>query len=236
MPSSTDRKRLEVSTYLYDRLIEIAINEDRTVASVTQQIIAAGLASYQPGMTAPVDLSRYSPRALAALERAREETVPFNHNFVGTEHLLLGLLGVEGGVAARVLDNLGVDYDRCRMFMQTHLSRGEGTVPSPANLPLVPRTRKVLRLAVEEADRLDTHAVGTEHLLLGLTRVRDSIAARILGSLGVLDAIRDETGREMAKRTYLWEENEYGIADPIAHPAGEEAGVQLRPANNPDSA
>ncbi len=214
MPSSTDRKRLEIPTYLHDRLVEIAIDEDRTVASVAQQIIDAGLATHQPGLVAQVDTSHYSPRAFAALDAARAETVQFNHNFIGTEHLLLGLLKIEEGIAARVLGNLGADHARVLAFMQTHLKQGKGAVPPLAELRLAPRAKRALQYATEEAEKLDGFTVGTEHILLGLARVRDGIAARILATLGVLNAIRDETQREMGKSAYVWEENQYGILAP----------------------
>src|SRR3954451_2281884 len=106
MPSSTDRKRLEVPTYLHDRLVEIAIDEDRTVASVVQEVLVAGLQHYAPAINPQRDLTRLTKRARAALDYAREETIPFNHNYIGTEHILLGLLREGEGVAARVLVKL----------------------------------------------------------------------------------------------------------------------------------
>src|SRR4051794_7932923 len=118
MPSSADRKRLEVPTYLYDRLVEIAIDEDRTVASVVQEVIATGLHNYMPGIREERDFTRYTESARRALKLAREETVPFNHAYLGTEHILLGLLRVEDGIAARVLTAAGVDEARCRGFME----------------------------------------------------------------------------------------------------------------------
>lgn len=228
MPSSTDRKRLEIPTYLHDRLVEIAIDEDRTVASVAQQIIDAGLAIHQPGLIAQVDTSHYSPRALAALDAARAETVQFNHNFIGTEHVLLGLLKIEEGIAARVLGNLAVDHARVLAFMQTHLKQGKGAVLPLAELRLAPRAKRALQHAAEEAEKLDGFTVGTEHILLGLTRVRDGIAARILVTLGVFDAIRDETRREMGKYDYVWEENQYGIAPPAESATSTEEQSDVR--------
>lgn len=227
MPSSTDRKRLEIPTYLHDRLVEIAIDEDRTVASVAQQVIAAGLSSYQPGLIVEIDFSRFSPRAHAAFDAARQETTHFNHNFIGTEHLLLGLLKIEEGFAARVLGNLGVDYARTFEFMRTHIKRGEGYVPPPMELRLAPRAKRALHLSIEETDKLGQNHVGTEHLLLGLTRVRYGVAAAVLAAFGVLDAIRDEAHAEMERHAFLWGNNML---------ASEDSGKYSLPAKEADDA
>ncbi len=198
MPSSSDRKRLEVPTHLYDQLIEIAIDEDRTVASVTQEVIAAGLQAYVPAINPDRDFVHFTPRARATLERAREEALAFNHAYLGTEHLLLGLLRVQNGVAAHVLDKLGLDYEKCRHYCREHLKRGDEHSASNNELPYVPRARKVLRQATREADRLGHRYVGTEHLLLALVAVHDGMAARILSYFGILNEVTGETMRAIA--------------------------------------
>lgn len=197
MPSSNDRKRLEVPTYLHDRLVEIAIDEDRTVASVAQEVIAAGLHSYSPAVNPDRDFTHFTPRALAAIDCALEETIPFNHGYVGTEHLLLGLLRVEDGVAARVLNKLGVDLEKCREFIRYRIGRGSGTVPIPVELPYAPRARRALHHAAKEAETYNNHFVGTEHILLGLVRENEGMAARMLSIFGVLTAVQTETLRVM---------------------------------------
>lgn len=197
MPSSTDRKRLEVPTHLHDRLVEIAIDEDRTVASVAQEVIAAGLQHYAPVVNPDRDFTHFTPRALAAIDCALEETIPFNHNYVGTEHLLLGLLRVEDGVAARVLNKLGVDLEKCREFIRYRIGRGSGAVPIPVELPYAPRARKALHTAAREAESYNNHYVGTEHLLLGLICENEGMAARMLSIFGVLSAVKTETLRAM---------------------------------------
>jgi ATP-dependent Clp protease ATP-binding subunit ClpC len=199
MPSSADRKRLEVPTYLYDRLVEIAIDEDRTVASVVQEVIATGLHNYMPGIKEARDFTRYTERARRVLTIAREETVPFNHAYIGTEHILLGLLRVEDGVAARVLTAAGVDGARCRSFITLHIGQGEGKVPPPQAIPYAPRARKALSFATEEAVHLNNQYIGTEHILLGLLRVQDGIAARMLAIFGVQNAVYTETLRAIAR-------------------------------------
>jgi ATP-dependent Clp protease ATP-binding subunit ClpC len=199
MPSSADRKRLEVPTYLYDRLVELSIDEDRTVASVVQEVIATGLHYYTPGIRADLDFARYTPRALRALEIARAETVPFNHAYLGTEHILLGLLRVDDGIAARVLTAAGVDAVKCRTFIELHIGRGEGKVPPVAAVPYAPRARKAIRFATEEADTLGHQNIGTEHLLLGLLRVPDGVAARMLAIFGIQSTIHTETLRAITR-------------------------------------
>ncbi len=198
MPSSTDRKRLEVPTHLYDQLIEIAIDEDRTVASVTQEVLAAGLQAYVPPINPERDFAHFTTRAHTTLERAREEARAFDHAYLGTEHILLGLLRVEDGVAARVLGNLGLDYERCQQYCQQHLKRGETQSAEDTDLPYVLRARKTLRQATNEAERLGHRYVGTEHLLLALTVVQDGMAARILSYFGLLQSATGETMRVIA--------------------------------------
>lgn len=205
MPSSTDRKRLEVPTYLHDRLVEIAVDEQRTVASVTQEILSLGLEHYIPDISADSSDAFYTPRARRAFDHAREEGRALNHNYLGTEHFLLGLLRVREGVAARVLADLDVDFERVHAWVDAHIGRGKGTVSGVA--PVVPRARNALRLAREAADRQKSVYIGTEHLLLGLAQVPDGVAARILDGMGVLGrvqpellrALRDEGGIETTR-------------------------------------
>jgi len=189
MPSSADRKRLEIPTYLHDRLVEIAIDEDRTVASVAQQVLAAGLERYQPNVLRDEDTARFTPRARNSLDFAYQETLPFNHNYIGTEHILLGLLREEQGVAARVLNKLGVTLESVREQVGYIIGTGVGRVSGVP--PFTPRARKVLRRATEEAEGLNNHYVGTEHLLLALVQDRQGMAARILE---LLDACNRVTG------------------------------------------
>jgi ATP-dependent Clp protease ATP-binding subunit ClpA len=131
---------------------------------------------------------RFTERAKKVMALARDEAKRFNHNYIGTEHLLLGLVDVEQGVAARVLRLLGVDLPRVREAVMFVVGRGEGPVPEvPA---LAPRAQRMIDLAVEEAGALGHRYVGTEHLLLALTRTDDrglegAIAIGILQGLGV---------------------------------------------------
>ncbi|MCJ7668482.1 MAG: ATP-dependent Clp protease ATP-binding subunit, partial [Anaerolineae bacterium] len=139
---------------------------------------------------------RFTKRARRVLALAQEEAQRLNHNYIGTEHLLLGLVREESGVAARVLKNLGVEPDALRKAVEEMIGRGERKVQG--KIGLTPRTKRVIELAVDEARRLGHHYIGTEHLLLGLAREGQGIAVDVLKSLGVnLDRLRTETTRIM---------------------------------------
>jgi ATP-dependent Clp protease ATP-binding subunit ClpC len=128
------------------------------------------------------------------LSLAQEEAQRFNHNYIGTEHILLGLVRETDGVAARVLSSLGVELSKVRSAVEFIIGRGER--PSPGDIGLTPRAKKVIELAVDEARRLSHHYIGTEHLLIGIMREGEGVAAGVLESLGVsLDKVRAETTR-----------------------------------------
>jgi len=134
---------------------------------------------------------RFTERARKVLTLAQEEAQRFNHNYIGTEHLLLGLVREGDGVAAKVLSNLGVELQKVRSAVEFIIGRGERTVSG--EIGLTPRAKKVIELAVDEARRLGHHYIGTEHLLLGLIREGEGIAAGVLESLGVnLEKVRTE--------------------------------------------
>src|SRR5829696_8536926 len=134
-------------------------------------------------------LDKFTERARKVLTLAQEEAQRFNHNYIGTEHLLLGLVREGDGVAARVLSNMGVQLPKVRSAVEFIIGRGEGAVVG--DIGLTPRAKKVIELAVDEARRLNHHYIGTEHLLLGLVREGEGIAAGVLESLGVnLEKVR----------------------------------------------
>jgi len=141
-------------------------------------------------------LDRFTKRARQALTLAQDEAQRLGHKFIGTEHLLLGFLREGQGIAAQVLTQMGVSLDQVRRMVQDTIGREEqGAI---AALELAPRTKRVLELAFDEARRFDHHYVGTEHLLLGLLREGQGIAAGILETLGIdLEAVRQETIRRM---------------------------------------
>jgi len=141
---------------------------------------------------------KFTERARRVLTLAQEEAQRFNHNYIGTEHLLLGLVREGEGVAAKVLANLGVELSKVRSAVEFIIGRGDRAVLG--EIGLTPRAKKVIELAVDEARRLNHHYIGTEHLLLGLVREGEGIAASVLESLGVnLERVRAETTRILAQ-------------------------------------
>ncbi len=144
---------------------------------------------------------RFSERARRVLSLAQEEAQKFNHSYIGTEHVLLGLVRETDGVAARVLNNLGVELNKVRAAVEFIIGKGDRPVSSE-NIGLTPRAKKVIELAVDEARRLNHHYIGTEHLLIGVMREGEGVAAGVLESLGVtLDKVRAETTRLLSQGT-----------------------------------
>src|SRR5712675_752258 len=129
-------------------------------------------------------MNNFTPRAQQVLALARKEADRFNHNFVGTEHLLLGLIKLGQGVAVNVLQKLGLDLETVRKELETQVGVGPDR-KSLYDIPYTPRVKQILALAAKEAKSLNHTYVGTEHLLLGLLREGDGVAARVLTSLKV---------------------------------------------------
>ena len=143
---------------------------------------------------------KFSERARRVLSLAQEEAQRFNHNYIGTEHILLGLVRETEGVAARVLSSLTVDLSKVRSAVEFIIGRGEK--PPQGEIGLTPRAKKVVELAVDEARRMNHTYIGTEHLLIGLLREGEGVAAGVLESLGVtLDKVRTETHRILSHST-----------------------------------
>ncbi len=141
---------------------------------------------------------KFTERARRVLTLAQEEAQRFNHSYIGTEHLLLGLVREGDGVAAKVLANLGVELNKVRSAVEFIIGRGDRQ--ASGEIGLTPRAKKVIELAVDEARRLQHSYIGTEHLLLGLVREGEGIAAGVLESLGVnLERVRAETQRILAQ-------------------------------------
>ena len=155
-------------------------------------------------------MNNFTPRAQQVLALARKEADRFNHNFVGTEHLLLGLIKLGQGVAVNVLQKLGLDLDTVRMEVEKQV----GTGPDQkmiGNIPYTPRVKKVLALAAKEAKNLNHTYVGTEHLLLGLLREGDGVAARVLKNLDVdIEQTRQEILKELDPNLAQGEEQQAG--------------------------
>ena len=138
--------------------------------------------------------AKFTGRARKVMSLAQEEAQRFNHNYIGTEHLLLGLIREGDGVAAKVLHNLGVELTTVRREVEAIIGRGDRIVLG--EIGMTPRSKKVLELAVDEARHMGHRYIGTEHLLLGLMREGEGIAAGVLASLGLgLEDVRAETLR-----------------------------------------
>jgi ATP-dependent Clp protease ATP-binding subunit ClpC len=129
-------------------------------------------------------LGNFTPRAQQVLALAGMEARGFNHHFVGTEHVLLGIVSLGQGTAVSVLQQIGVDLKTVRQHVQKQLGSGLGRM-APDATPYTPRVKKVLMLAEKEAKSLEQNYVGTEHILLGLLREGDGVGGRVLRDLGV---------------------------------------------------
>ncbi len=142
-------------------------------------------------------MNNFTPRAQQVLQLARKEADRFNHNYVGTEHLLLGLIKLGQGVAVNVLQKMGLDLETVRMEVEKQVGSGPET-KIVGNIPYTPRVKKVLALAGKEAKALNHSYVGTEHILLGLLREGEGVAARVLKSLEIdIERTRNEILKEL---------------------------------------
>ncbi|MFC1908594.1 ATP-dependent Clp protease ATP-binding subunit [Chloroflexota bacterium] len=143
---------------------------------------------------------KFSERARRVLTIAQEEARNLNHNYIGTEHILLGLVREEEGVAAKVLTNLGIGLGKVRSAVEFIIGRGEK--PSAGETGLTPRAKKVIELAIDEARQLGHNYIGTEHLLLGLLREGEGVASNVLDSFGInLERTRAEISKVLSQST-----------------------------------
>jgi ATP-dependent Clp protease ATP-binding subunit ClpC len=174
-------------------------------------------------------MNNFTPRAQQVLALARKEADRFNHNFVGTEHLLLGLIKLGQGVAVNVLQKMGLDLETVRMEVEKQV----GTGPDQkmiGNIPYTPRVKKVLALASKEAKALNHTYVGTEHILLGLLREGDGVAARVLKNLEVdIEQTRQEILKELDPN-FAAQEEQASAEHPEKAAAGDKKGEVKTPA------
>src|SRR5277367_820427 len=174
-------------------------------------------------------MSNFTPRAQQVLALARKEADRFNHNYLGTEHILLGLIKLGQGVAVNVLQGMGIDLETVRMEVEKQV----GTGPDQkmiGNIPYTPRVKKVLALAAKEAKALNHTYVGTEHILLGLLREGDGVAARVLKNLDVdIEQTRQEILKELDPNFANQDEAAPGSETP-EKPAPEKKGEIKTPA------
>ena len=174
-------------------------------------------------------MNNFTPRAQQVLALARKEADRFNHNFVGTEHLLLGLIKLGQGVAVNVLQKMGLDLETVRMEVEKQV----GTGPDQkmiGNIPYTPRVKKVLALASKEAKALNHTYVGTEHILLGLLREGDGVAARVLKNLEVdIEQTRQEILKELDPN-FAAQEEHAAAENPEKPATGDKKGDVKTPA------
>src|SRR5512133_3055802 len=174
-------------------------------------------------------MNNFTPRAQQVLALARKEADRVNHNFVGTEHLLLGLIKLGQGVAVNVLQKLGLDLETVRLEVEKQVGTGPDQ-KMMGNIPYTPRVKKVLALAGKEAKALNHTYVGTEHILLGLLREGDGVAARVLKNL---DVDIEQTRQEILKELYpnfAAQEESASAGDIPEKPAPEKKGDIKTPA------
>ena len=184
-------------------------------------------------MTMADRFDKFTERARRVLTLAQEEAQRFNHNYIGTEHLLLGLVREGDGVAAKVLANLGVELSKVRSAVEFIIGRGDRAVLG--EIGLTPRAKKVIELAVDEARRLNHHYIGTEHVLLGLVREGEGIAAGVLESLGVnLERVRAETTRILSQSSPQSSPSGAGARQATRTPTIDQLGIDLTAAARAD--
>jgi ATP-dependent Clp protease ATP-binding subunit ClpC len=140
---------------------------------------------------------RFTEKAIRVIMLAQEEARRLGHNFVGTEQLLLGLIGEGTGVGAETLECLGVNLKVTRVEVEKIIGRGSGFVA--VEIPFTPRAKRVLELSQAESQKLGGSYVGTEHLLLGLLRERDGVAARVLQNMSVDIKVLEARVHELLK-------------------------------------
>jgi ATP-dependent Clp protease ATP-binding subunit ClpA len=157
---------------------------------------------------------RFTDRARAVVVLAQEEARMLNHNYIGTEHILVGLIREDGGVAARGLESLGISVDAARQQVEEMVGRGEQA--PPGHIPFTPRAKKVLELAMRESLQLGHEHIGTEHILLGLIGEGDGVAVQVLVRLG---ADLNQVRQQVIQRLHGFQgEDEAGIVRGVQRP------------------
>ncbi len=155
----------------------------------------------------------FTPRAQQVIDLAKKEADRFNHPYVGTEHLLLGLIALAEGVAVSVLQGMGVSLEQVRIEVEKAVGQGPET-KVVGNIPFTPRSKKVLQLSVAEAQALNHSYVGTEHILLGLLREGEGVAAQVLTNMEIdLDTVRSNVLRELDPNFELGDDDEMDDMD-----------------------
>ncbi len=179
------------------------------------------------------NFNEYTPRARQVIQLARQEAEKFNHTYVGTEHLLLGLIALGEGVAVDVLKRMNLSIERVRMEVEKQVGQG-GETKTVGPIPFTPRAKRVLQFAASEARELHHNYIGTEHLLLGLLREEEGVAAQVLRTLGVdIESVRAEVMRVLDPNFTPPEPGEAGDEDEAGEepPESRSAPSGARPAS-----
>ena len=167
----------------------------------------------------PSRFEKFSERARKVLSLAQEEAQRFKHNYIGTEHILLGLSKESEGVAAKVLSSLGIESNKIQSSVEFII--GQGDRQAPSSLGLTPRAKKVIELSVDEARRLNHQYIGTEHILIGLLREGEGIAAGVLESLGAsLEDVRKESEKLISENVQSPKTKEKKTTTPLTDELG----------------
>ncbi|CAI5936754.1 unnamed protein product [Closterium sp. NIES-65] len=161
---------------------DVALRGSSSLAAIVAKQTKAGSSSAAKRGVAVAMFERFTEKAIKVIMLAQEEARRLGHNFVGTEQILLGLIGEGTGIAAKVLKSLGVNLKEARVEVEKIIGRGSGFVA--VEIPFTPRAKRVLELSLEEARQLGHNYIGTEHLLLGLLREGEGVSARVLENLG----------------------------------------------------
>ena len=178
-------------------------------------------------------MNNFTPRAQQVLALARKEADRFHHNYVGTEHLLLGLINLGQGVAVNVLQKMGLDLETVRNAVEKQVGTGPESKPT-GNISYTPRVKKVLALAQKEAKALNHSYIGTEHILLGLLREGEGVAARVLKSLDVdIERCRNEILAELDPN-FSGDAGAPPSEEPASSPAPSSSAPQNAPASPED--
>jgi ATP-dependent Clp protease ATP-binding subunit ClpC len=166
---------------------------------------------------------RFTDRARQVVVRAQEEARMLDHHYIGTEHILLGLIRVGDGIAAKSLTAMGISLDAMRQAVEGIIGRGAQPVPESGHIPFTPRAKKVLELSLREALQLGSDYIGTEHILLALIREGDGVASQVLRDAGV-DLNR---ARQQVIGLLHGSSEEDIPADASAPPAGDDLASRL---------
>jgi Clp amino terminal domain, pathogenicity island component len=166
------------------------LDQIRSSAASLDDVVGFVRAESRRQKEKPAMFERFTPRARQVLSEAKTAAETLRHNFIGTEHLLLGLLSVEDGIGAQVLNELGVGSDEVRRRVEELVGPGPKAVVN--NFPFTPRSKKTLELALRSALSFGHNYIGTEHILLGLLDLQDGVAVQILESMGVTARTAEE--------------------------------------------